>query len=79
MKKITIIDDGKWEIEICYKKWKIEKQKDGLYKFTYHEYFTRGGWRETGKETNYTKEAIEHLFDIKLDDNSKISKKIRKL
>jgi len=66
MEKIIIIDEAN------DRKWEIEKQENELYKFTYYEYFTQRGWRETGKETDYTKEAIEALFDIKITDNSKI-------
>jgi len=69
MEKIIIMDkvptdcaDGR--------KWEIEKQEDGLYKYTYYEYFTQIGWQEMGRETDYPKKLIEELFDIKIDDNS---------
>lgn len=64
MQKIIIMDyeNGR--------KWEIEKQKDELYKYTYYEYFTQIGWREMGKETDYTKESIEASFDIKINDDA---------
>lgn len=64
MEKIIIMDEENG------RKWEIEKQDETKYKYTYYEYFARLGWRKTGKEeTDYTKDVIEHLFDIKIDDN----------
>jgi len=65
MEKIIIMD------EVDGKKWEIEKQEDSHYMYTYYEYYTQIGWRKIGKtNTDYTKEAIEAKFDIKIDDNS---------
>lgn len=47
-------------------KWEIYKALDNSYSYKYYEYFTSCGWRLTNYGDNYTKDAIEWEFDIKV-------------
>ena len=52
------------EININDTRWTIFKQPNGLYGYTYSEFYpTCGIWRDIFTETDYTKETIECEFD----------------
>ena len=48
------------------KKWEIFKNSDNDYFYKYYEYFNSIEWRLITSENNYTRDAIEWEFDIKV-------------
>lgn len=48
------------------RKWEIYKDGENDYSYRYYEYFKECGWRKYGEDKNYSKEAIEWEFDIKV-------------
>jgi len=55
----TIIDNDR--------KWEIYKNLDNNYSYKYYEYFKSCGWRLINNGNNYTRDAIEWEFDIKVN------------
>lgn len=48
------------------RKWEIIKNNDNLYSVNYYEFFKDIGWRLTGTDDGYTKDAVEWEYDVEL-------------
>lgn len=48
------------------RKWEIVKSVDNLYNVNYYEFFQDTGWRLTGTDEGYAKDAVEWEYDIEV-------------
>ena len=48
------------------RKWEIVKIGEDLYNVSYYEFFEATGWRLTGTDGGYTKDAVEWEYDVEV-------------